>query len=77
MLAPPLIINSHFISCTYLSFIVTQTFHLGLIQLLIGSNKMTNLKQATKLVQKAASNGVQVIILHEHFNSPYILVTYC
>ena len=38
---------------------------------------MSNLKQATKLVQKAASNGVQVIILHEHFNSPYILVTYC
>ena len=32
---------------------------------------MTNLKQATKPVQKASSNGEQVIILHEHFNSPY------
>ena len=41
---------------------------------------MTNLQWATKLVQEAASNVVQVIILHEYFNSPYgtgYFTTYC
>ena len=56
---------------TYLSFTVAQTFRLGLIQLLAGSNKATNLQRATEFVREAASNGAQVIVLPECFNSPY------
>ena len=69
-----------YITHTYLSFTVTQTCHLGRIHLLAGFNKTTNLKQATKLVQKETSNEVQVILLSECFNSPYstsYFTTYC
>ena len=41
---------------------------------------MINPQQVTKLVQKVTSNGVQVIVLSEYFNSPYstsYFTTYC
>ena len=42
-----------------------------MIQLLAGSNKVSNLQKASQMIRDAASNGAQVISLPECFNSPY------
>ncbi|CAG0895937.1 unnamed protein product [Darwinula stevensoni] len=44
---------------------------LALIQLAVGANKSANLKSAQAAIQKACSNGVNLVALPEVFNSPY------
>ena len=46
-------------------------FRLALIQLLVGADKANNLTRAVKCIREAASNGAQLIVLPECFNSPY------
>ncbi len=46
-------------------------FRLALIQLLVGTDKPNNLTRAVKSIKEAASNGAQLIVLPECFNSPY------
>eukprot|EP00842_Homolaphlyctis_polyrhiza_P005422 jgi/Hompol1/5881/HPOL_000180-RA len=48
-----------------------MSFRLALVQLLVTSNKQVNLQNARKLVLKAASDGANVVVLPECFNSPY------
>lgn len=43
----------------------------ALIQSLIGADRSKNLKNAAALIDKAKSNGAQLVALPECFNSPY------
>ena len=48
-----------------------EEFKLALIQLLVGNEKSSNLKRTADFIKEAAINGAELIILPEHFNSPY------
>ena len=50
---------------------LVSRFRLALIQLLVGADKANNLARAVKYIREAASNGAQLIVLPECFNSPY------
>ncbi len=52
---------------------LASRFRLALIQLLVGADKANNLTRAVKYIRlrEAASNGAQLIVLPECFNSPY------
>ncbi|KAK8789396.1 hypothetical protein WA588_001281 [Blastocystis sp. NMH] len=43
----------------------------GLCQMLVSSNKTANLQKAKTMIAKAASQGADLIVLPECFNSPY------
>ncbi|OMJ11121.1 Omega-amidase NIT2 [Smittium culicis] len=44
---------------------------MALIQLKVGSNKVTNITNARKMVMKASDEGAKLVVLPECFNSPY------
>jgi omega-amidase len=48
-----------------------MSINLALLQMLVTSNKAQNLQKAAKLVSEAATNGANVVVLPECFNSPY------
>jgi len=48
-----------------------SSFRLGLVQLAVGANKLSNLERVTEKVAEASKNGAQVVSLPECFNSPY------
>ncbi|MDD3268129.1 MAG: carbon-nitrogen hydrolase family protein [Syntrophomonadaceae bacterium] len=48
-----------------------KNLKLAICQMKVGNDKNTNLKQAGKMIGKSASQGAEVIILPEIFNSPY------
>eukprot|EP00742_Colponemidia_sp_Colp-10_P002343 GILJ01002499.1.p1 GENE.GILJ01002499.1~~GILJ01002499.1.p1 ORF type:complete len:314 (-),score=31.12 GILJ01002499.1:35-928(-) len=50
---------------------MASSFRLALCQMSVGADKAANLVRAHGLIQKAAQNGANVIVLPEIFNSPY------
>lgn len=51
--------------------LLQKSLKLALVQLAAGSDKSKNLSHARDLVLKAASNGAELVVLPECFNSPY------
>ncbi|XP_067001433.2 omega-amidase NIT2 isoform X2 [Anabrus simplex] len=49
----------------------TRNFRIGLIQLLVGKDKVANVQRALELIKVAKNNGCQIVALPECFNSPY------
>ena len=54
-----------------LRFMSTTKFKIALCQLLITSDKSTNIAKAVSAIQHAAKKKSQLIVLPECFNSPY------
>ncbi|OMJ18868.1 Omega-amidase NIT2 [Smittium culicis] len=44
---------------------------MALVQLKVGSNKVTNITNARNMVMKASEQGAKLVVLPECFNSPY------
>ena len=49
----------------------TQTLRVAVVQMLVGSDKATNLKNAERLVNQACDGHADVVVLPEIWNSPY------
>lgn len=49
----------------------SNTFKLGLCQILVGDDKEINLKTASNAIEEAVNKGADIIVLPEIFNSPY------
>eukprot|EP01084_Bolivina_argentea_P168685 292480_1 len=49
----------------------SNTFKLGLCQIMVGDDKQQNLKTACNAIQEAVNKGADIIVLPEIFNSPY------
>jgi len=53
-----------------------MSFRIALCQLLIGTDKASNLAHAAEMVTAAASKGAQVVVLPECFTCPYDAKTF-
>lgn len=43
----------------------------GLCQMSVSDNKKANIEKATTMIEKAAKNGAEIVVLPEMFNTPY------
>ncbi|KAK9453144.1 carbon-nitrogen hydrolase [Dipodascopsis uninucleata] len=59
-----------------MSSILKKSLKIALVQLAAGADKAKNLSRVKEHVLKAASNGAQLIVLPECFNSPYSVAAF-